>query len=152
VAVGPHPEQHDVEHAAGNLLADLQAVEPGRVLGLLGPRQRVQRRRLVALGRQQRLAHHPRVGVRVVVRHAALVAEPQVDVRPRALGARQQLVGALRRAAAGKRDVDRLARVARRVDPARELACGVARDRLAVVEDLDPRHGSIWCAAASAGA
>src|SRR3712207_7849135 len=35
--------------------------------------------------RQERLVEHPLVGVLVVGRHAALVAQPQVHVRPRAL-------------------------------------------------------------------
>ena len=151
VAVGPHPEQHDVEDLARNLLAHRQPVEPRGVLGLLGQRHGVQQRRLGARMRVQRVADHLRVGLRVPVGDAALVAEPEVDVLPRPLDLGEQLVRALRRAPARQRDVDLAALLARFADPPGDLVGGVARDRLGVGKAPDLGHGPSSRRVASSG-
>jgi len=149
--VGSHPEQHHVEDQIRDARADLEAVQPGGVLGHLGLGQLVQPRRLGAVVGVQALEHHSRIGLGVVVGHAALVAEPQVHVLPRALHGAQQLVGAPRRRAAGKRDVDLAALLARVADPLGERVGGLARDRVRVGKDAQVGHASSLLAAARAG-
>jgi len=149
VPVGPHAQQDEVERRApGPGVGERVAAEQRVVaVGRVGRRALPLDARHLRLGDrdapEQRLARHPVVAVRVVGRHAPLVAEPHVRGRPRhrrQLG--EALVGDPRRGAPGERDHEPPAlgrRAPRRVGDELRRAPG---HRVGVGEHhaLDPRR------------
>ena len=134
VAVLADPEQDDVEHDVGELALVGARGGLGAELALHAVRHR-------AVG-DERLAHEPRVRLRVVRADAALVGEPQVHAAPVGDERPERDVGHARGVPAGERDVGRAALRERLADRVGEQLGGAPSGGAGVRLALDDDAGA----------